>query len=171
MAIYYSDGSDSSSGRVIQIVTATSSTYTDVTSGSFTDFTNQHVDITPKGNGNRIIGNYTLYMNNRDADTDSRIAFRVVEGFSGTDTTIYYPNLSEGESSHAWICKVNGSGSTDTDFWQPYSFTFIRTLPSSGRAGNSHRFRCQASTSISGSNKADHCKTLGFYGTLMEVSV
>ena len=76
MAIHYADGSNSSSGRQVQVVTATSSTYTENTSSTYADLTNHYVDITPKSNGNRLIGNFCAYLNNRDNDPDSRVKFK-----------------------------------------------------------------------------------------------
>ena len=168
MAIYYADGSNSSSGRQIQVITATSGTYTQITSDTYTNFANHYIDITPKSNGNRLIGTFGAYLNNRDNDPDTRIKFMVQEQVSGTNTNVYYPNLSEGVDSHQWISKANGSGSTDTDMWNLITLHWIRTLPSSGRAGVSHRFQLMGGNQ--GSN-ADSIKSLGFSGTIMEVTV
>ncbi len=166
MAIYYSDGSNSTAGRQVQVITNTSSTYTVNTSSTYADLTNHHVDITPKSNGNRIIGTFSAYLNNRDGDTDSRVKFKIVEVVGGVSTDIYFPNLNEGVDSHQWISIINGSNTTDNDMWNLHTLHWVRTLPSSGRAGVSHRYKMQA-----GVNLADSVKTLGFSGTLTEVTV
>ncbi len=166
MAIYYSDGSNSTAGRQVQVVTATSGTYTINTSNTYADLTNNHVDITPKSNGNMIIGTFCTYLNNRDNDTDSRIMFKIVEVVGGVSTDVYFPNQNEGVNSHQWISIVNGSGTTDNDMWNLHTLHWARTLPSSGRAGVSHRYKIQGAV-----NLADSIKTLGFTGTVREVTV
>ena len=169
MAIYYADGSNSSSGRQIQVITATSGTYTQITSDTYTNFANHYIDITPKSNGNRLIGTFGAYLNNRDNDPDSRVKFMVQEQVSGlTNTNVYFPNLNEGKDNHQWISKASNNGSTDTDMWNLITLHWIRTLPSSGRAGVSHRFQLMGGNQ--GSN-ADSIKSLGFSGTIMEVTV
>ena len=92
MAIYYSDGSNSTAGRQVQLVTGTTGTYTLVTATSYQDVANHYLDITPKENGNTLIGSYTMYINNRDNAVDTRISVQIVEVFSGTSQSIYYPN-------------------------------------------------------------------------------
>ena len=168
MAIYYSDGSNSTAGRQVQVVTATSSTYTANTSDTYADLTNHYVDITPKSDGNRLIGTFCAYLNNRDNDPDSRVKFKIVEIVGGVYTNIYFPNLNEGENAHQWISKATNNGSTDTDMWSLNTLHWVRTLPSSGRAGVSHRFQLQGARQ---SSNADSIKTLGFSGTIMEVTV
>ena len=168
MAIYYSDGSNSTAGRQVQVITNTSSTYTVNTSNTYADLQNHYVDITPKSNGNRLIGTFGAYLNTRDNDTDSRVKFKIVEIVSGVYTNIYFPNLNEGENAHQWISKMNGSGTSDNDMWNLHTLHWIRTLPSSGRAGVSHRFQLQGAVQ---SSNADSIKTLGFSGTITEVTV
>ena len=168
MAIYYGDGSNSTAGRTVQVVNSTSSTYTIVTSSTFADLTNNYVDITPKSNSNILIAWFGGYLNNRDADQDSRVKFKVVKIVSGVYTNVFYPNLNEGVDSHQWISKANGSGTTDMDMWSYICMNWMHTLPSSGAAGVSHRFQLQGG--ITGTS-ADSIKTLGFYGTIMEVTV
>tara|TARA_A100001391_G_scaffold186093_1_gene155059 strand:- start:390 stop:908 length:519 start_codon:yes stop_codon:yes gene_type:complete len=172
MAIYYPDGSNSSSGRHVQVSTASSSTYTMITSTSYANFSNHYVDITPKSNGNRLVGTFTAYLNNRDNDPDSRVKFKVQEQVTVGGYTyyidIYFPNLNEGADSHQWITKAAGNGSTDTDFWQPITLQWVRTIPSSGRAGVSHRYQLQGGIN---STNADSIKSLGFSGSIMEVTV
>lgn len=73
MAIHYADGSNSASGRVVQVIHRTSDSYNSITSTSYTDFTNYYIDITPKENGNKIVLSMTIYMNNRDNDPDTRV--------------------------------------------------------------------------------------------------
>lgn len=167
MAIYYADGSNSSTGRQVQVITATSSTYSQNTGSTYADFTNHYVDITPKSDGNRLIGTFGAYLNNRDNDPDTRVKFKIVEIVNGVYTNIYFPNLNEGVDAHQWISKANGNGSTDTDMWNLHTIHWIRTLPSS-RAGVSHRFQLQGA--CQGSN-ANSIKTLGFSGTIQEVTV
>ena len=58
MAIYYGDGTNSTSGRVIQVVSAHKSDATSTTSTSFTD-TGLQASITPKDSTNKI-----LYLTN-----------------------------------------------------------------------------------------------------------
>ena len=53
MAIYYSDGSNSTSGRVIQVVHSTDTGHFSTTSGSYTQF--QSLNITPKDSNSKII--------------------------------------------------------------------------------------------------------------------
>tara|TARA_Y100000114_G_scaffold122585_1_gene117924 strand:+ start:1034 stop:1552 length:519 start_codon:yes stop_codon:yes gene_type:complete len=172
MAIYYADGSNSDSGRQIQVITATSSTYTMINSTSYANFANHYVDITPKSNGNRLIGTFGCYLNNRDNDTDSRVKFKIQEQVTVGGYTyyidIYFPNLNEGVDSHQWISKANGSGTTDMDMWQLITLHWVRTIPSSGRAGVSHRYQLQGGLN---STNADTIKSLGFSGTVMEVTV
>lgn len=169
MAIYYADGSNSSQGRQVQVITNTSGTYSMITSSTFDTLTNHYVDLTPKSNGNRIIGTFTAYLNNRDNDPDSRIKFMIQEQVSGgANTNVYFPNLNEGKDAHQWISKATNSGSTDTDMWQPITLHFVRTLPSSGAAGVNHRYQMLGGVQ---SSNADSIKTLGFSGTVMEVTV
>ena len=168
MAIYYSDGSNSTAGRQVQVITNTSSTYTVNTSNTYADLQNHYVDITPKSNGNRLIGTFAAYLNNRDNDTDGRVKFKIVEVVGGVSTDIYFPNLNEGADSHQWISKVNGSGTSDNDMWNLHTLHWIRTLPSSGAAGVSHRYKMMAGIH---SSNADSIKTLGFSGTITEVTV
>ena len=168
MAIYYNDGSNSDAGRVVQVVNTTSSTYTQNTSSTYADFTNHYIDITPKSNGNRLVGWFGGYLNNRDDDTDTRVKFKIVKVVGGVYTNIFYPNLNEGVDSHQWISKANGSGATDTDMWNYHCLNWMTTLPSSGAEGVSHRFQLQGAIQDS---KANGIKTLGFYATIMEVTV
>lgn len=166
MAIYYGDGSNSNTGRIVQVVNATSSTYTMVTSSGYADLTNNYLDITPKDNSNTLVGWFGGYLNNRDNDADSRIKFKVVKVISGNYTNIFYPNLNEGANAHQWISKRTNDGSTDTDMWSYYCMNWMHTLPSSG-ATVSTRFQLQAGTA----GTSDSVKTLGFYATIMEVAV
>ena len=167
MAIYYGDGSNSTAGRTVQAVHTTSSTYTLVTSSGYADLTNNYLDITPKSNSNILVGWFGGYLNNRQNDPDSRIKFKVVKVISGVYTNVFYPNLNEGEAAHQWISKRTNDGSTDTDMWSYFCMNWMHTLPSSGAEGVSHRFQLQAGTA----NTADSVKTLGFYATIMELTV
>lgn len=167
MAIHYADGSNSASGRVVQVIHSTSDSYNSITSTSYTDFTNYYIDITPKENGNKIVISMTIYMNNRDNDPDSRVAMRVLEGYSSSSSTVYFPNANEGENAHQWINKATSNGSTDTDMWQPITLHFTVALPSSGRAGVSHRYKLQGNTNPG----SDYIRGLGFSCTAMEITV
>ena len=53
MAVYYSDGSNSTSGRVIQVVHSTDTGHFSTTSSSYTQF--QSLNITPKDSNSKII--------------------------------------------------------------------------------------------------------------------
>ncbi len=167
MPIHYADGSNSDSGRVVQVIHRTDDSYHSITSTSYLDFANYYINITPKGNGNKLVCSMTIYMNNRDNDPDSRVAMRVLEEYSSSSSTVYYPNLNEGASSHNWISKATNNGSTDTDMWQPITLHFSRALPTSGRAGVSHKFQLQGNTSPG----SDYIRGLGFSATIMEITV
>ena len=164
MAIYYGDGTNSTQGRQVQLVSGTSSAYTQITSTTYSDVTGHYLDITPKENGNTLMGWYTMYINNRDNSVDTRVSIKIVEVFSGTSTDIYYPNLHEGVNSHQWIHIAAGSGTTDFDNWIPITLHWEYTLPSSGRAGNSHRFKVMAR------NHGGNFKSLGVSMTIQEIN-
>ena len=164
MAIYYSDGSNSTAGRQVQLVKGTTGTYTQITATSYQDVANHYLDITPKENGNILIGSYTMYINNRDNAVDTRISVQIVEVFSGTTQSIYYPNLNEGVDSHQWIHIAAGSGTTDFDNWIPITLCWSYTLPGSGRAGNSHRYKVMAK------NNGGNFKTLGASMMIQEIN-
>ena len=164
MAIYYADGSNSTQGIQVQLVSGTSAAYTLITSTTYSDVTGHYLDITPKENSNTLIGNYTMYLNNRDNGVDTRISIKIVEVFSGTSTDIYYPNLHEGVNSHQWIHIAAGSGTTDFDNWIPITLHWGYTLPSSGRAGNSHRFKVMAR------NNGGDFKSLGASMSIQEIN-
>ena len=51
--------------------------------------------------------------------------------------------------------------------WNYFCMNWMHTLPSSGAEGVSHRFQLQAGTN----GTADSVKTLGFYATIMEITV
>jgi len=164
MAIYYGDGSSSAVGRQVQLVTNTTSTYTQITATSYQDLANHYIDITPKENGNTLVGSYTMYLNNRDNSVDTRISYQIVEVFSGTSTSIYYPNLNEGVNSHQWIHIAHNSSTNDFDHWIPITLCWAYTLPSSGRAGNSHRYKVMAK------NNGGDVKTLGASMIIQEIN-
>jgi len=167
MAIYYGDGSNSAAGRTVQVVNTTSSTYTMVSSSNYADLTNHYLDITPKSNSNTLVGWFGAYLNNRQNDPDTRVKFKIVKVISGVYTNVFYGNLNEGVDSHQWISKRTNDGSTDTDMWNYFCMNWMHTLPSSGAEGVSHRFQLQAGTN----GTADSVKTLGFYATIMEITV
>jgi len=164
MAIYYSDGSNSTAGRQVQIVRGTTDTYTLISANSYQDVTNHYLDITPKENGNTFIGIYTMYINNRDASVDTRVSFQIVEDVGGTTQSIYFPNLNEGVNSHQWIHIAQNSGTTDFDNWIPITLCWSYVLPGSGRAGNSHRYKVMAK------NNGGNFKSLGASMTIQEIN-
>ena len=52
--------------------------------------------------------------------------------------------------------------------WNLHTLHWVRSLPSSGVAGVSHRYQLQGANQ---SSNADSFKSLGFSGTIMEVTV
>ena len=65
MAIHYGDGSNSSTGRIIQVVTGTRSTVFSTTSSSFTDI-GLSATITPKESASKILIFLTIYSSSND---------------------------------------------------------------------------------------------------------
>ena len=55
MAIYYGDGSNSSAGRVVQVVQDTKYDVSSTSSSSFSDISGLAVTITPKSSSNKIL--------------------------------------------------------------------------------------------------------------------
>jgi len=65
MAIFYGDGSNSSAGRIIQVVTGTRATVFSTTSSSFTDI-GLSASITPKESASKILIFLTIYSSCND---------------------------------------------------------------------------------------------------------
>ncbi len=81
MAIYYGDGSNSSSGRVIQVITSQYTTVVSVASNSGFLNTSINADITPKDNNNKILVIMSL---GRVSGPSDSVAARIRRTISGS---------------------------------------------------------------------------------------
>tara|TARA_R100001510_G_C7565870_1_gene144197 strand:- start:245 stop:766 length:522 start_codon:yes stop_codon:yes gene_type:complete len=99
MAIYYGDGSNSSSGRVVQVVTNQYTNVVSVASNSGLLNTSIYATITPKDNSNKVL--VILSLGRVSGPSDS-VAARIRRTISG---------------SHVNVGVHTGSGN-----WQPASF-------------------------------------------------
>ena len=102
MAIYYSDGSNSTSGRVIQLVHSTDTGHFSTTSSSYTTF--QSLNITPKDSNSILL---TSYFCSNFGDSNRSAYLRLVRnstdiglGASAGNRQRCLNDISTGHNSH-----------------------------------------------------------------------
>ena len=85
MAIYYGDGSNSTAGRLVQVVTAQYTTTLSVASNSGSLNTDINADITPKDNSNKVLVIVSL---GRVSGPSNSVAARIRRTISGSTADI-----------------------------------------------------------------------------------
>ena len=100
MAIYYGDGSNSSSGRIIQVQSQTQDAYWTTTSSSFTDISGLSVSITPNESASKILVLWGVQYCSDNGG--SRMAIRLLRGSSA---------IAIGQQRSA---RVQATGSSET---------------------------------------------------------
>ena len=102
MAIYYSDGSNSTSGRIIQLQHTITTGHFSTTSSSYTEF--QSLNITPKDSNSKII--LTSYFSSAFTDSNRFAYVRLVR--NSTDIGL---GASAGNRQRCIVCLLYTSPS------------------------------------------------------------
>jgi len=137
MAIEYGDGSDSGSGRVVQVVTQTKGGVSSTSSQSFVDIAGLSVSITPKSSSNKIL---VLYNVAHNCSSGAHSSIRLLRGSTLISAGDSYGNQTRcightqgGGNSHYRVSTVGGQflDSPNTTSSTTYKFQMANPWSSS----------------------------------------
>ena len=162
MAIHYHDGSHSSTGRIIQVVSYARSSVFSTTSSSFTDI-GLSVSITPKESSSRILILLTIYCSCNDNHSQ-----RLLRGSTVIEAGSAYGSTSQGFGGGFYCgsdADVSGQSGTFIDEPNTTSSTTYKVQTRVGGGGTVYFGRDKT-----GSNNFQHTRSRQRI-TLMEIAV
>jgi hypothetical protein len=104
MAIYYGDGSNSGSGRIVQVKQTFKNNTASTNSGSFAEISGLTVSITPSSSSNKILFSGCLYLAGSSSESNYRLKRdSTIIGQAGT-----MDDLADGSFAHGGGSRYSG---------------------------------------------------------------